>query len=52
MKIDNIKEEVAHDMESLREKNETIIQNTMEGLSIVSSSFRSLNLRTGGKNRN
>jgi hypothetical protein len=30
-KTDNIKEEVAHDMESLRKKNETEIQNTMEG---------------------
>jgi hypothetical protein len=33
MKIDNIKEEVAHDMENLRKKNETEIQNTMEGYS-------------------
>jgi hypothetical protein len=31
MKTDNIKEEVTHDMENLREKNETEIQNTMEG---------------------
>jgi hypothetical protein len=31
MKIDNIKEEVTHDMENFREKNETEIQNTMEG---------------------
>jgi gas vesicle protein len=31
MKIDNIKEEVTHDMENLRKKNETEIQNTMEG---------------------
>jgi hemerythrin superfamily protein len=30
MKIDNIKEEVTHDMEDLRKKNETEIQNTME----------------------
>jgi chromosome segregation ATPase len=30
-KIDNIKEEVAHDMENLRKKNETEIQNKMEG---------------------
>jgi hypothetical protein len=29
-KIDNIKEEVIHDMENLRKKNETEIQNTME----------------------
>jgi chromosome segregation ATPase len=29
-KIDNIKEEVTHDMENLRKKNETEIQNTME----------------------
>jgi hypothetical protein len=31
MKIDNIKEEVNHDMENLREKNETEIKSTMEG---------------------
>jgi hypothetical protein len=31
MKLDNIKEEVIHDMENLRKKNETEIQNTMEG---------------------
>jgi hypothetical protein len=31
MKIDNFKEEVPHDMENLRKKNETEIQNTMEG---------------------
>jgi chromosome segregation ATPase len=31
MKIDNIKEEVTHDMENLRKKDETEIQNTMEG---------------------
>jgi chromosome segregation ATPase len=31
MKIDNNKEEVTHDMKSLRKNNETEIQNTMEG---------------------
>jgi hypothetical protein len=31
MKIDNIKEEVTHDMENLRKKNETEVQNIMEG---------------------
>jgi hypothetical protein len=31
MKIHNIKEEVTHDMENLRKKNETETQNTMEG---------------------
>jgi polyhydroxyalkanoate synthesis regulator phasin len=30
-KIDNFKEEVTHDMENLRKKNETEIQNKMEG---------------------
>jgi hypothetical protein len=30
-KVDNIKEEVTHDMENLRKKNETEIQNKMEG---------------------
>jgi hypothetical protein len=30
MKIDNIKEEVNHDMENLRKKNETETQNIME----------------------
>jgi hypothetical protein len=31
MKIDNIKEEVTHDMVNLRKKNETETQNTVEG---------------------
>jgi hypothetical protein len=31
MKIDNIKEEVTHDMENFRKNNEPEIQNTMEG---------------------
>jgi hypothetical protein len=31
MKIDNIKKEVTHAMENLRKKNETEIQNTLEG---------------------
>jgi hypothetical protein len=31
MKIDNIKKEVTHGMENLRKKNETGIQNEMEG---------------------
>jgi hypothetical protein len=31
MKIVNIKEEVTHDMEKFRKKNETEIQNTVEG---------------------
>jgi hypothetical protein len=31
IKIDNIKEEMIHDMENLRKKNETEIQNKMEG---------------------
>jgi chromosome segregation ATPase len=31
MKIDTIKEEMTHDMGDLRKKNETEIQNTMEG---------------------
>jgi hypothetical protein len=31
MKIDNTKEEVTDDMENLRKKNETEIQNTREG---------------------
>jgi hypothetical protein len=30
MKIDHIKEEVTHNMENIRKKNETEIQNTME----------------------
>jgi chromosome segregation ATPase len=30
-KVDNIKEEVTHDMENLRKKSETEIQNKMEG---------------------
>jgi hypothetical protein len=31
MQIDNIKEEVTHNMENLRKKDETEIQNTMKG---------------------
>jgi hypothetical protein len=31
MKIDNIKEEMTHDMENLGKKSETEIQNTIEG---------------------
>jgi ADP-dependent phosphofructokinase/glucokinase len=31
MKIDNIKEEMTHEMENLRQKNEKEIQNKMEG---------------------
>jgi hypothetical protein len=31
LKIDNIKEEVTHDMENLRKKNETETQNTKAG---------------------
>jgi hypothetical protein len=31
MKTDNSKEEVTHDMENLSKKNETEIQNKMEG---------------------
>jgi hypothetical protein len=31
MKIDNIKDEVTHDIENLRKKNETETQNTVEG---------------------
>jgi hypothetical protein len=30
MKIDSIKEEVTHDIENIRKKNKTKIQNTME----------------------
>jgi uncharacterized protein Yka (UPF0111/DUF47 family) len=32
VKVDNIKEEVTHDMENLREKNETEIQNKMKAI--------------------
>jgi hypothetical protein len=31
LKIDNIKEEMTHDMENLRKKSETQTQNTVEG---------------------
>jgi hypothetical protein len=31
MKIDNIKDEVTHDMENLRKNNETETQSTVEG---------------------
>jgi hypothetical protein len=34
MKMDSIKEEVTHDMENLRKKNEAETQNTVEGHSI------------------
>jgi predicted ribosome quality control (RQC) complex YloA/Tae2 family protein len=33
MKIDNIKEEVTHDIDNIRKKNETEIQNTIESYS-------------------
>jgi polyhydroxyalkanoate synthesis regulator phasin len=33
MKIDNIKEKITQDMENLRKKNETEMQNKMEGKS-------------------
>jgi hypothetical protein len=33
--MDNIKEEVTHDMENFRKKNETEIQNTMESQSSI-----------------
>jgi hypothetical protein len=51
MKIDNIKEEVTHDMENLRKKNETETQNTVEGHSRRQSKqkTKSQNLK---KNRN
>jgi hypothetical protein len=32
MKIDNIKEEGTHDMENLRKKNETEIQNKLKAI--------------------
>jgi hypothetical protein len=31
MEIDNVKEELIHDMENFRKKNETETQNTVEG---------------------
>jgi hypothetical protein len=33
MKIDNINEEMIHDIENLKENNETEMQNTVEGQS-------------------
>jgi hypothetical protein len=45
MKIDNIKEEVTHDKENVKKKNETEIQNTMESNSSTRTSRRQ-NLRT------
>jgi hypothetical protein len=46
MKIDNIKEEVTHNMENLRKKNETEKQNTMEGhSSILEQAEESQNLK-------
>jgi hypothetical protein len=46
MKIDNIKEEVTHDTENLRKKNETEIQNKMEGHSSRLEQAEDKNLRT------
>jgi hypothetical protein len=46
MKIDNIKEEVTHDMENLRKKNEKETQNTMEGHSRRTRTSGRQNLRT------
>jgi hypothetical protein len=45
MKIDNIKE-VTHDMENLRKKNETEIQNTMEGHSRETQSMKVFDVPT------
>jgi hypothetical protein len=44
MKTDNIKEEVTHDMENLRKKNETEIQNSIRPLQQTRTSGRQ-NLR-------
>jgi recombinational DNA repair ATPase RecF len=46
-KIDNIKEEVTHNMENIRKKNETEIQNKMEGHSskIEQTEDKSQNLK-------
>jgi hypothetical protein len=46
MKIDNIKEEVTHNMENLRKKDETEAQNIVEGHSIKTKTRRRQNLRT------
>jgi hypothetical protein len=46
MKIDNINEEVTHDMENLRKKNEAETQSTMEGHSSRLQQAESQNLRT------
>jgi hypothetical protein len=46
MKIDNIKEDMTHDMENLRKKNETETQNTVEGHSSRLEQEEDKNLRT------
>jgi hypothetical protein len=45
VKIDNINEEVTHDMENLRKKNETEIKNKIEGHSSRIDKNRRQNLR-------
>jgi hypothetical protein len=52
MKIDNIKEEVTHDMEKLRKRNETEIKNKMEGTLQQTRKSRRQNLRTFRRNGN
>jgi hypothetical protein len=46
MKVDNIKEEVTHDMENLRKKNQTETQNTVEGHFSKVQQVKDRNLKT------
>jgi hypothetical protein len=48
MKIDNIKEEVTHDMENLRKKNETEIQMEGHSIRLEKAKTESQNLKING----
>jgi polyhydroxyalkanoate synthesis regulator phasin len=52
MKVENIKEEVTHDMENIRKKNQTETQNTVEGHSSRLEQMENRILELEDKSRN